>query len=106
MFDFGEEPQPLVLDVPPVPAEEKGKEPLQNPEELPIVQPRKTVPPKHDEIIWAWKVRITPLFFMYSSITHLFLNSLNWKRHEEHSFCSMLYHHIVIAPSGFSKVGL
>jgi ribosome production factor 1 len=62
VFDFGEEPQPLVLDVPPVLAEEKGQEPSQNPEES-LVEARKTIPPKHDEIIWAWKVRITPYFF-------------------------------------------
>jgi hypothetical protein len=62
VFDFGEEPQPLVLDVPPVLAEEKGQEPSQNPEES-LVEARKTISPKHDEIIWAWKVRITPYFF-------------------------------------------
>jgi len=53
VFDFGEEPQPLVLDVPPVLAEE-NEESSQNAEESPV-KPKKTVPPKHDEIIWAWK---------------------------------------------------
>ena len=61
MFTFGEEPQPLVLDVPPVLAGEKDQELSENPDELPA-EPRKTVPPKHDEIIWAWKVRIILIF--------------------------------------------
>jgi len=50
VFDFGEEPKPLVLDVSPVLAEEKEA----SSQELPV-NPKKTVPPKHDEIIWAWK---------------------------------------------------
>lgn len=70
MFDFGEEPQPLVLDVPPVLAGEKDQEPSENPDELPA-EPKKTLPPKHDEIIWAWKVRITLIF----SVSHLKQNS-------------------------------
>ena len=61
MHDFGEEPQPLTFDVPPVSPVEMDQEPSENPEEPPMEQeePRKTVPPKHDEIIWAWKVRVT-----------------------------------------------
>jgi len=65
VHDFGEEPQPLILDVPPVPTGERDQEPSESPEELLMEQeePRtKTVPPKHDEFIWAWKVSITPYF--------------------------------------------
>ena len=62
VFDFGEEPQPLALDEsPPVLAGEKDQEASENYEEL-LAEPKKTVPPKHDEIIWAWKVRINPFF--------------------------------------------
>ena len=59
VFDFGEEPKPLVLDVPLVLAQEKEE----SSQELPV-KPKKTVPPKHDEIIWAWKVCITPCFLV------------------------------------------
>ncbi|KAF8817462.1 Brix-domain-containing protein [Phlegmacium glaucopus] len=57
VHDFGEEPQPLILDVPPIPAGEKDQEPSEIPEELPTEQEehKKTVPPKYDEVIWAWK---------------------------------------------------
>ena len=67
MFDFGEDPQPLVLDEPPVLDGEKDQEePSEKLDELPA-QRRKTVPPKHDEIIWAWKVRITLLIYFLCS---------------------------------------
>jgi ribosome production factor 1 len=65
VFDFGEEPEPLVLDVPPVLVEEKDQEPSENLDKL-STEPRKTVPPKHDEIIWAWKVRVTLIFSICS----------------------------------------
>jgi ribosome production factor 1 len=65
VFDFGEEPEPLVLDVPPVLVEEKDQEPSENLDKL-STEPRKTVPPKHDEIIWAWKVRFTLIFSICS----------------------------------------
>lgn len=67
MHAFGEEPLPLVLDVQPVLTGEKDQEPSENLVELPTEQeqPKKTVPPKHDEIIWAWKVRVTFCFFCF-----------------------------------------
>ena len=72
MFDFGEDPQPLAFDEPPV-LEEKDQEPSENlDEELPA-EPRKTVPPKHDEVIWAWKVRTTLIYFL--SVLFLFMNT-------------------------------
>ena len=70
MFDFGEEPQPLVLDEPPVLAGEKDQEHSENPDELPAEPTRKTIPPKHDEIIWAWKVRINLIYFSLSVLIH------------------------------------
>ena len=71
VFDFGEEPQPLTLDVPPFLAEEeKDQEPSENLDKL-SAEPRKTVPPKHDEIIWAWKVRITLYYFLFVLIHKL-----------------------------------
>jgi hypothetical protein len=98
VFDFGEEPQPLALDEqPPVLAGEKDQEPSETLDELPA-EPRKTVPPKHDEIIWAWKVRTTIIYFL--SLFSFFLNSRNWKRHEEPFSCSTITgfhcHHVVI----------
>ena len=95
VFDFGEEPQPLVFDEPPVLAEEKDQEPpSENPDELPAEPTRKTIPPKHDEIIWAWKVRY---IFSFSVLIHkhnsFFFNSRNWKRHEELFSCSTLLYH-------------
>jgi ribosome production factor 1 len=66
VFDFGEEPEPLALDEPPVVlGGEKDEEPSEKLDELPA-EPRKTVPPKHDEIIWAWKVRITLCIYIHS----------------------------------------
>ena len=63
VFDFGEDPQPLALDEPPV-LEEKDQEPSENlDEELPS-EPKKTAPPKHDEVIWAWKVRTTLIYVL------------------------------------------
>ena len=68
MFDFGEEPQPLALDEPPVLDGEKDEEPSEeNLDESPAEPSRKTVPPKHDEVIWAWKVRTTIIYFLFCS---------------------------------------
>ena len=63
MYNFGEEPQPLVLDVMPG---EKDQESSENTEESPMEQeqPKKTIPPKHDEVIWAWKVRTILIFYV------------------------------------------
>ena len=70
MFDFGEEPQPLMLDEsPPVLVGEKDQEPSENVDESPA-EPRKTVPPKHDEIIWAWRVRIILYTYIHSVLIH------------------------------------
>ena len=68
VFDFGEEPQPLALDEPPVLDGEKDQEPsAENLDESPAEPSRKTVPPKHDEVIWAWKVRTTFIYFLFCS---------------------------------------
>ena len=77
MLDFGEEPQPLVLGVQPVLAGEKDQdqEPSENLDDdnnTISAEPKKTIPPKHDEIIWAWKVRITLHIFLSSFLTTLF----------------------------------
>jgi hypothetical protein len=75
VFDFGEEPQPLVLDVPPpVLAGEKDLEPSENPDALPA---------EHDEIIWAWKVRNHFLSVLIHKHNSFLKNSRNWKRDEE-----------------------
>ena len=51
VFRFGEEPQPLVIDSHSALAEAKEPEDQTSPE-----TPKKIVPPKQDEFIWAWKV--------------------------------------------------
>ena len=63
MYNFGEQPRPLVLGVPAVSTGERDQEPSENTEEIPAEQePTKIVPPEHDEVIWAWKVRIASYF--------------------------------------------
>ena len=103
MFAFGEEPQPLILDVPPVLAGENDQEPPENPDELPA-EPRKTVPPKHDEIIWAWKVRIILIFSVL--IHNTTLSKIAGIGNDTKDLLPIAlcisrfhHHHVVIAPS-------
>ncbi|KAF8159567.1 anticodon-binding protein [Crassisporium funariophilum] len=53
VHNYGEEPQPLTFDVQPAAAENVDQE---TPSDSPTSEPpKKTIPPKHDELIWAWK---------------------------------------------------
>jgi ribosome production factor 1 len=52
VFRYGEEPEPLVIDSHSAVAEESEDQTHQTSAE----KPKKTVPPKQDEFIWAWKV--------------------------------------------------
>jgi ribosome production factor 1 len=56
VFCYGEEPQPLVIDSPSALAEELEDQAHQTSAE----KPKKIVPPKQDEFIWAWKVCSPP----------------------------------------------
>ncbi|KIM44616.1 hypothetical protein M413DRAFT_357804 [Hebeloma cylindrosporum] len=52
VFRYGEEPQPLVINSHSPPAEESEDQGQRTSTE----KPKKVVPPKQDEFIWAWKV--------------------------------------------------
>ncbi|KDR80620.1 hypothetical protein GALMADRAFT_207637 [Galerina marginata CBS 339.88] len=53
VLNYGEEPQPLTKDT--LPSAAEGSDQNQMSEESPEDKPKKTVPPKQDEVIWAWK---------------------------------------------------
>jgi ribosome production factor 1 len=52
VFNYGEEPEPLVIASQPAHPEE----PKDEVQEASTEKAKKTIPPKQDEFIWAWKV--------------------------------------------------
>lgn len=98
---FGEDPKPLVFEVDNKEEEEGLLEEEPNaaaaPEpdneeaeagDQPPGPPKPVVPPKTDEYLWAWKVRISCPEFTISRLTRLCC-SRSWKPREGRSFCSL-----------------
>lgn len=53
VYNYGEEPQPLAFDTQLSAVEGNDQNPPSTSEDPPL---KKTVPPKQNEVLWAWKV--------------------------------------------------
>lgn len=60
VYNYGEDAKPLAFDTPPTQEGEASTGPSEE------AAPKKTIPPKQDEFIWAWKVGV---FFVNSNDT-------------------------------------
>lgn len=69
--DRSEDAKPIVFDVAAASAEEaEGQAPKVQDEDAAVKPPAKTIPPKQEEVIWAWKV--CPLMLPQGPFTNLF----------------------------------
>lgn len=71
VFNYGEDAKPIEFDVEAASAQEaEGQAPKEQDEDAAVKPPTKTIPPKQEEVIWAWKV--CSLMLPPSLFTNLF----------------------------------